>query len=176
MANSSRRWRHSEPRGTVWCGHVNDRVPTNQPRGMNCVRKLAGDDAGRVTAFVVVIVTAVLAFSGLVLDGGLALAAKIRAIGEAQEAARAGAQAIDLAAYRADGSLRLLPNQANALARSYLAATGDPGTITVADNTVTVTVTITQKTQLLGLIGIGSITTIGSGSAHPERGVIAPQP
>lgn len=137
-------------------------------RGLN---RLHGDQNGRVTAFVVVIVTAILLFAGLVLDGGLALAAKVRAVGEAQEAARAGAQEIDLTAYRADGTLRLAPQQATAAACSYLAAAGHTGTVSVAGNTVNVTVTVSQPTQLLGLIGIGSITVTATGQAQPQRGI-----
>ncbi|MFB9617439.1 pilus assembly protein TadG-related protein [Kutzneria kofuensis] len=124
-----------------------------------------------MTAFVVVIAIAALLFAGLVLDGGLALAAKVRAIGEAQEAARAGAQEIDLTAYRADGTLRLVPQQASTAARNYLAAAGHTGTVSVAGNTVNVTVSITQPTQLLGLAGIGSITVTGAGQAQPQRGI-----
>lgn len=146
---------------------------TEGPAGLRrgAWRRLRADEDGRVTAFVVVIVTAVLAFGGLVLDGGLALAAKVRAIGEAQEAARTGAQEIDLAAYRANGSLRLAPQQASAAARAYLAAAGRSGTVSVAGNTVTVTITISQPTQLLGLVGVGLITVTGSGQAQPQRGI-----
>ncbi|MGY6655370.1 pilus assembly protein TadG-related protein [Amycolatopsis sp. TRM77291] len=135
------------------------------------LRQLREDHSGRVTAFVVIIVTAALLFAGLVLDGGLALAAKIRALGEAQEAARAGAQEIDLTAYRANGTLRLETQQANAAARNYLAAVGHAGTVSVAGNTVNVTVTVSQSTQLLSLIGIGSITVIGTGKAQPQKGI-----
>lgn len=134
-------------------------------------RDLASDEHGRVTAFVVVITTACLLFAGLVLDGGLALAAKVRAMGEAQEAARAGAQEIDLTAYRTDGTLRLVPHQASAAARSYLAAAGHTGTVSVAGTTVNVTVSIDQPTQLLGLVSIGSITVTGTGQAQPQRGI-----
>ena len=133
--------------------------------------RLRDDQSGRVTAFVVVTITAVLLFAGLVLDGGLALAAKVRALGEAQEAARAGAQEIDLAAYRANGTLRLEPQQASAAARNYLAAAGHTGTVSVAGNTVHVTVTVSQPTQLLPLIGIGSITVTAAGQAQPQRGI-----
>ncbi len=146
-----------------------------------------GSDEGRVTAFTVVFATAVLLFAGLVLDGGLALAAKVRAVGEAQEAARAGAQAIDLGAYRADGTLRLDPDRAAALARSYLtgAHTADAGTdtgtdtgpaaaaVTVSGDSVTVTVSATQSTRLLGLVGVHSIRVTGTGTAHPDRGPAA---
>lgn len=135
------------------------------------LKRLHEDENGRVTAFVVVLVAAVIAFSGLVLDGGLALAGKIRAIGEAQEAARAGAQAIDLSVYRSSGALRLVPAQATILAHQYLAAAGHSGTVSIADNTVNVTVTVSQPTQLLGLIGIGSITATATGQAQPQRGI-----
>ena len=137
-------------------------------RGMSRLRK---DEEGRVTAFVVIMALAALLFAGLVLDGGLALAAKVRAIGEAQEAARAGAQEIDLTAYRADGTLRLVPQRASTAARNYLAAAGHTGTISVAGNTVNVTVSINQPTQLLGLVNIGSITVTGAGQAQPQRGI-----
>ncbi|GAB3474250.1 TadE/TadG family type IV pilus assembly protein [Amycolatopsis cihanbeyliensis] len=142
-------------------------APSRRP----ALDRLHTDQDGRVTAFVVIIVTAILLFAGLVLDGGLALAAKIRALGEAQEAARAGAQEIDLAAYRTDGTLRLAPYQASAAARDYLAAAGRTGSVSVAGNTVNVTVTVSQSTQLLDLVGIGSITVTASGHAEPQRGI-----
>lgn len=140
------------------------------------LRRLHRDEDGRVTAFVVVFTTAVIAFSALVLDGGLALAGKVRARGEAQEAARAGAQAIDLSAYRTDGTLRLVPAQATALANDYLAAAGQSGTVTVNGNTVSVTVTDTHGSLLLGVVGVHSITTTVSATARPEHGVTAPEP
>lgn len=153
------------------------------------VGRLRSDDSGRVTAFFVVLTTAVLLFAGLVLDGGLALAAKVRAIGAAQEAARAGAQAIDLGAYRTDGTLRLDPDRAAALARAYLAdaaisrshATGGrpsglTASVVVVGDTVTVTVAVSEPTQLLGLVGISSIRVSGTGSAHPDRGPDAAAP
>jgi Flp pilus assembly protein TadG len=137
---------------------------------MNRLRtNLLSDDQGRVTAFVVVITAACLMFAGLVLDGGLALGAKIRAISQAQEAARAGAQELDLTAYRNNGTLRLLPAQAHSAAQHYLAAVGATGTATVTGNTVSVTVTAHQHTQLLGLIGISDLTVSGTGSAQPHR-------
>ncbi|MEU6351109.1 hypothetical protein ABZ896_17515 [Streptomyces sp. NPDC047072] len=129
-----------------------------------------------MTPFIVILAVAIVMFAGLVADGGLALAAKVRAIGEAQEAARAGAQALDLATYRTSGTVRLVPGQAHALARAYLGSTGDAGTVTVNDDTVTVTVTVHQRTQLLGLLGVDSLTVTGTGSAHPARGVLTPEP
>lgn len=139
------------------------------------LRVLAADQNGQVTPFVTILAVAIVMFAGLVVDGGLTLAAKVRAIGEAQEAARAGAQALDLAVYRDSGTVRLVPGQARALAQTYLASTGDTGTVDVAGDTVTVTVTAHQHTQLLGLLGVDALTVTGTGSAHPAHGVLAPE-
>ena len=81
-----------------------------------------GRDDGQITAFVVVMAAALVLLIGLVLDGGLTLAARERALGEAQEAARAGAQGINLAAYRQNGSLILSPAKALADAGAEIAA------------------------------------------------------
>lgn len=129
-----------------------------------------------MTAFVVVLTIGILALAGLTLDGGLALAAKVKANGEAEAAARAGAQAIDLNAYRNTGALQLVPALAVADAQSYLATVGAAGTVTVLGDTVTVTITASQHTQLLGMVGISSLTVHGTGSAHPQRGVVTIDP
>ncbi|WP_053208028.1 pilus assembly protein TadG-related protein [Jiangella muralis] len=129
-----------------------------------------------MTAFLVVGVTGLLALVGLVLDGGLALSAKVEAIGIAQEAARAGAQQLDLNAYRADGSLTLDPAAASSAAHAYLDAAGAAGSVNVVGNTVTVIVTATQPTQILQLVGITTLTVDGSGSAQPRRGITSPEP
>ncbi|MFD9735705.1 pilus assembly protein TadG-related protein [Umezawaea sp. NPDC059074] len=139
-------------------------------------RRLPTGEGGRVTAFVVILVTACLLFAALVIDGGLALAAKTSAFGEAQEAARTGAQEIDLAAYRAGGAVQLVPTRADSAARAYLAAAGHGGTVSVADDAVQVTVTVTYDTKLLGLVGIGSITVTGTGQAEAQRGISGPRP
>lgn len=133
-------------------------------------------DEGRATAFVLVLTVGILALAGLTLDGGLALSAKVQANGQAESAARAGAQAIDLTAYRSTGALHLVPAQAVAAAHSYLATVGAQGSVTVSGDTVTVTITATHRTQLLGLVGISSLTVHGTGSAHPQRGVLTIDP
>lgn len=128
-----------------------------------------------VTAFVVIFTLALLLLAGLVIDGGLTLAARVRAIDEAQAAARAGAQAINLPLFRATGQVALDPDQAQAAAQTYLAATGNPGTVTVNGDQVTVAVTISQPMQILGLAGIGHLTVTGHGSAIAEHGVDTPE-
>lgn len=133
-------------------------------------------DEGRVTAFVVVLMTGILALAGLGLDGGLALAAKVRAVGQAESAARAGAQAIDLAAYRATGRLVLVPDVAVAAARTQLAAAGAEGEVSLRDGGVVVRVTATHVPRLLGLAGITELTVSGEARAAPQGGVGAADP
>lgn len=128
-----------------------------------------GDESGMVTAFVVIFTVALLAMAGLVFDGGLALAAKVQAIDEAQAAARAGAQGIDVPLYRVTGQLTLDPSQAVADAARYLAATRHVGVVAVNGDQVTVTVRATQHMQILSLVGIDSIGASGTGSATAEQ-------
>ena len=134
------------------------------------LRRLGDEEAGMVTAFVVIFTLALLVMAGLVLDGGLALAAKVQAIDAAQAAARAGAQAIDIPTYRATGQITLDPGQAVADAQAFLAAAGERGTVTVAGETVDVTVTITQPTQILSVVGVDQLTVTGAGSATAQQG------
>ncbi|RAS58981.1 hypothetical protein C8D87_11634 [Lentzea atacamensis] len=129
-----------------------------------------------MTAFLVALTASLLALAGLVLDGGLALATKVQAAGAAEAAARAGAQAIDLTTYRLDNDLQLAPDQAASKARAHLSSAGLDGNVTVSGNTVTVVVTASQRTQLLGLVGIPSITVQATGHASPHRGATTPSP
>ena len=122
-----------------------------------------------VTAFVVVFTMALIAMAGLVLDGGLALSAKVQAIDDAQAAARAGAQAIDIPLYRSTGQITLDPQAASQDAEGFLAQSGHTGTVSVSGEQVTVTVTIAQPTQILSVFGIDRITVQGSGSATAEQ-------
>jgi Flp pilus assembly protein TadG len=126
-------------------------------------------DTGQITAYLAVLLAALLLMLGLVSDGGRALAARLRATDHAEEAARAAAQALDLAAYRRDGTLRLDPAQARARARAYLATTGDTLTaVTITGDQATVTVTRTEPTRLLGPIGLRTIHVTGTGTARAQ--------
>jgi Flp pilus assembly protein TadG len=136
-------------------------------------RRSCREDGGQATAFVVVMVAALLLCAGLVVDGGLALAARVRATDEAQAAARAGAEEIDLATYRTSDTVVLDPTQAAAAAEQYLASTGDRGQVTVAGDTVSVTVETTQPTQILGIVGLHALTESASASATAVRGITA---
>lgn len=131
------------------------------------------DERGTVTAFVVIFTFALLLLAGLVIDGGLTLSAKVQAIDEAQAAARAGAQAINIPVFRSTGDVVLDPAAAAQAAEAYLAKTGHTGTVRVNGDNVTVTVSITQPMQILSIAGLGSLTVKGSGSAVAAHGVYA---
>jgi hypothetical protein len=122
-------------------------------------------DAGQVTGFAVIMVVAVIALAGLVLDGGLAVAAKADAFATAQSAARAGAQQLDLALYRATGQVRLDPAAATAAAQAWLASAGAAGTVSATPQQVRVQVTRVARTQLLALVGVASITVHATATA-----------
>ena len=127
------------------------------------------DDRGQVTGFAIVMVTAMIAVSGLVLDAGLAVAAKVHAVGVAQSAARAGAQAVDLDLYRRTGEVRLDVGRATAAAQGWLVRSGATGTVTATPQQVRVEVAATTDTQLLSLVGVGSLTVHATATATAVR-------
>jgi hypothetical protein len=105
----------------------------------------------------VVWLAAALLLGGLVLDAGLAVSTKVNARQVANSAARAGARELDITALRTRGIVRLDPVKARTAAARWIARAGLPGTVTVAGNAVTVTVSTAQRTQLLNLVGVTSI-------------------
>ena len=111
---------------------------------------------------------ALLGVAGLAVDGARKAQHIATADAIAEEAARAGAQAIDPAA-AAQGIARIGPATARAAAQHYLdtAATDRTlaGTVIVAGDRVHVEVTLTAPTVLLGLAGIDTVTTTGSADA-----------
>jgi len=134
-----------------------------------------GGDRGQITAFVAVVIVGLLALAGLVVDGGRALAAKSRAIGLAAEAARAGAQQLDLATYRTTGTRQLDPAAARAQATAYLAANNAHGETAATTQTVTVTVWLTTDTALLGLVGVTTLTATATATAAAVSSLTARQ-
>jgi putative Flp pilus-assembly TadE/G-like protein len=135
-----------------------------------CRHAAGASDRGSISAFVTSVATSVILLAGLVFDGGMALAAHVKAHGQAEAAARAGAQEIDLAAYRSDGTLTLNEPEATSAARQYLAGIGVDGDVTATAAAVVVTVTTTYETQLLGMIGINTVDVAATASAQPQNG------
>lgn len=139
---------------------------------------MGGRDTGSITLPILVLTPALLVVAGLVVDGGYALSARQRAFNEAEQAARAGAGAIDTASLRA-GQVRLINDCsrpepcAQKLASAYVIATGDTqvGPVVVTPTTVSVTVQATRRSVLLTLIGIKDLTVQGTGTAEVQRGI-----
>ena len=132
-------------------------------------RGLRGDRGSAVGFGLLAVFLAVL-FAGVVLDGGTAMATRVQALDIAQQAARAGANQLDLAALRARGQTVLDPAAAQAAATAFLAQAGISGTATATLTEVTVTVTRSQPTTLLQLIGKTSIAMTATAHATPVIG------
>ncbi|HEX3827261.1 MAG TPA: pilus assembly protein TadG-related protein [Sporichthyaceae bacterium] len=144
---------------------------TGSPRNL---RNHARRDCGSATVFVVVLVPALLAMAGLVIDGGYALSARQQADTIAEQAARAGADQLAINTLRAGGPIRLNPAAARTAAENYLAETGHTGTATVSGVTVTVTVRIARRTAALSAIGINTVSATSTATATGLTGIDQP--
>ena len=107
------------------------------------------DERGSITAFVAVVATALVLVAGMAYDGGQVIAAHNAARNDAERAARAGAQQIDLDHLRSTNEPRLDPVAAEAAAVAYLQRAGATGTATVTDASITVTVTRVQPMRII---------------------------
>jgi hypothetical protein len=133
-------------------------------------------DRGRVSVLFAALTVGVLVILGLGLDAGLALSGKARAYQLAADAARVGvSQGLDLPHYRATGQARLDPGGATAAAQTRLELAGAE-TVTVSSTADEVSVTVWQSetTQLLGMIGIDTITVSAAATAQAQHGVTGP--
>ncbi|WP_328463536.1 hypothetical protein OHA21_38185 [Actinoplanes sp. NBC_00393] len=127
----------------------------------------SADDRGAAAVMLLFIgMIAIVAAAGL-LGGGAVFAARSHGYDLAHAAARAGAQQIDTAAYRTDGTLRLDPARAAQAAKQFLAAGGATGTVQVTAAQITVTATSRQATPMLDMFGITTITVTSTASATP---------
>ncbi|ONI73635.1 hypothetical protein BWI15_09350 [Kribbella sp. ALI-6-A] len=135
------------------------------------------NDRGALSPAVVILALMIFTLAGLVIDGGRQLGARSRAVGYAQEAARAGAATIDLKVAEA----KIDTVKANTAVVEFCAqvTANDPavtacGTSKLTDEDLAVDVTISNKTTFLGMVGIASLDAHGTGEAHAEQGVTKP--
>jgi hypothetical protein len=129
------------------------------------------DERGTVTAFVAAFTIALFAVAGLVVDGGYLLAERQRAYDEADAAARAGAQAIDVDALRSGGPAAVDADAARRRVDEYLKELGHEGTVEVVGDRVTVTVSYAQPLVLLEVFGVGPATINAVGEARAIQAV-----
>ncbi len=120
---------------------------------------------GSVSAPMAIAMLALIAVSGLAIDGARKAQQIATADATAEEAARAGGQVVDLAAVQR-GEAALDPNNARAAAQEYLEAAGVTGEVfLVAPDRIRVEVVLRQPTVLLGLVGVDEISATGSAEA-----------
>lgn len=128
------------------------------------------EDQGSVTLFVVVIVVALFAAVGLVVDGGGRVQALRRADAAAAEAARAGGQALQAAPATRGQAARLDTARAAQAARTHLRLSDVDGSVTVlSDTRIRVRTTVTYSPKLL--LFMGEMTLTGEADARLARGL-----
>lgn len=142
-------------------------------RRLTSPRRQERDERGSVSVYFLLITTAVIAATGLLIDGGETLAARAQAADHAEQAARAGIQQLQLDRLRA-GTITPLPARAVAVAENYLHGFGDTGTATLNGNTLTVTARRTIPARILQAFGINGFTATGTGTATLAAGIAAP--
>lgn len=135
-------------------------------------------DRGSLTLTLAVLFPVLLAFAGLVIDGGNELAQRENAAAAAQEAARAGAGMVNRSAAYSSGTFTVDTPQALAAARSYLSSAGYSNyTVTATGpETIAVTVSITVPTRVLSIIGVKTMTATGRATARLVTGIAGNAP
>lgn len=142
----------------------------------------AGDsERGSFSLTLVIMAVALLALAGLVVDGGAKLNEAANASAVAQEAARAGAGMVDQGNAYSNGQFTVDSSQAVAAAQAYLASvvsdgkTAYTGSVTTpTSDSLQVTVTVTEPTKILSIIGIDSMSATESATASLVTGVTGP--
>jgi Flp pilus assembly protein TadG len=149
------------------------RVPAclTQLRGRKA-RVAANAERGAVMFWVIPVMLGLVAMAGLVVDGGNAIAARQHAADLAQQAARAGADALSPDSLHAAEPSQLTadPGAATTAAEKILAAGGVAGTVTIDGDSVTVSVTVHQQTQILSAFGLSAVSGSATSTATALHG------
>lgn len=127
-------------------------------------------EAGAATIFVIGMSIVLLVCGGLVIDGGLAINARMKAADDAEQAARVGADSIDIDALRSTGVVSINEGLARQRAAGYLEGRGyTPGRyqVVVVGNSVEVAVQDTTETTLLQLVGIRTFEVDAAATSEP---------
>ncbi len=137
------------------------------------VRLQASAERGSVALFMALFTVGMLAMAGLVVDGGTALATRGRAHDVAQQAARAGANALSAASLRGANpdALRIDPGEAQNAAQRYLHAAGATGQVSIGPDTVTVTAHIAAHASILSAFGVSDLSGEAKATATIVHGV-----
>lgn len=129
------------------------------------------DERGAASIFVLGMSIVLLVCAGLVVDGGLAINARMRVADDAEQASRVGADSIDLDILRAGGGIVINPDLAAQRSADYLSSRGytpSQFSLDIQGETVSVTVRDTTDTMILGVVGIDTYDVEAAASATPE--------
>lgn len=127
-------------------------------------------ERGEISEFAIVIVVALFLVIGVVVDGGAKMNAAAEASATAQDAARVGAQPLESLPSDTQAA-QLSADGAATAAEGYLAQAGATGTVRViGPTTIEVTVTSSEDTVFLGLIGIHSVSATRTASVDLIQG------
>lgn len=130
------------------------------------------DEAGSVAIFMALFAVAMMAMAGLVIDGGAAIAARARAADLAEQASRAGADALVPSSLRglSPTDLRVDPAAARAAADRVLALGGATGEVRIAGLDVSVTARVPRHAVVLTAVGIDDLTGTATATATVLHG------
>ncbi|MGV9304791.1 TadE/TadG family type IV pilus assembly protein [Nonomuraea sp. NPDC003727] len=139
-------------------------------------------ERGSMSVFTVLFSVVVFLLAGLLVDGGAAINARLRAADVAEQAARAGADRIDVEHLRQTGQARLLGQdevcaRAAEVVEAYSAAASSAAssdvrpaacTVTDAQTQVTVAVRVRWTAYFLGALGFPGAQMEGQATAAPD--------
>ncbi|MCW2568947.1 MAG: hypothetical protein JWN54_3044 [Mycobacterium sp.] len=143
-------------------------------------RRLAGDD-GSIAPAVPILALMILLLGGLVVDGSRQLNARGRAVAYAEEAARAGASAVDLSRTdlvldEPEARVRVDDYCSRVLGSGEVTECGFVGIEEVGPDdprpiVVRTRVRLAIRAGLLGMVGVGRLTAGAEAKARPYEGV-----
>ncbi|WP_231619134.1 flp pilus-assembly TadE/G-like family protein [Nonomuraea sp. SBT364] len=136
---------------------------------------MRGGERGSMSVFTVLFSVVVFLLAGLLVDGGAAINARLRAADVAEQAARAGADRIDVEHLRSTGQVRLL-GEAEVCGRAdeVISAHGGTGVssgscaVGQGQADVTVAVRVRWTAFFLGAIGFPGADMEAEATAAPE--------
>lgn len=155
---------------------------TTRPRPTATSTALAGarpgQDRGAVALYMALIMVGLLVMAGLVVDGGAAIAARGRAADVAEQAARAGADALSPTSLRGPNptTLALNPAAAQAAATRVLALAGASGQVEVNGLQVSVTAHVPRRAAILSAVGVNDLTGTATATATVLHGTTTGSP
>jgi Flp pilus assembly protein TadG len=142
------------------------------PRQSRFPQRPARDpERGSLSMFTAITMVGIFAVLALVVDGGGRLQALAHAEGTAQEAARTGAESINVGQAVSGEGIAIDPNTAVTAAQTYLREAGVTGTATYNQATDTLNVTVSEHyTPLFDFFGSSDLTGDGSATLVYQAG------